>query len=217
MQSGKIGNSLDSGQYRAKCVSPLQFTSRSCQSSKQSLQCLVPSSVSVLRWVPSTSVKVVHTGPVLDRAILFDSEAGDQSRSSTARTDIGTGASESFYSSNVKSSQTKSQPTWDERRSQNAETARQWSLYLNRQQRGFGHHLSGLKLFSSVTPNPTLCTRCKYLVPVISASLIYSEDNVGLILPMLSFLKFHLTAFMLVWYYAIYSGGLTLIANYSWL
>lgn len=240
---GKLGNGLGSEQYRAKCSSSVQ-SSRSCHSSIQSFQCLVPSSVSVLRWLPSTSD---HTGPApdmkaprlkvrrnsslavvssfsdgedhrgnvegctsgnspwssVDRVFLFDSEEGEETRSSTAGMDIGTEASRSWESfnshtgSNLKLPQTKPQPNWNEPRSQNAETARRWSLYLNRPQRGFRPHLSGLKLFNSITPSPSLCTRCKSLVPGVSARVIYSErcmNNVALILRMLSYLKYNLTA-----------------------
>lgn len=189
---GKLGNGLGgSGQYRAKCSS----FSRSCH---------VPSSVSVLHWLPSTSGPAPDTRALLlnvrrnsglavvssfsdgddcregctsgksawtsvDRVVLLDSEEGEGTRSSTAGTDIEIEVSrsgESFYRSNVKLSHTKPQPNWNERSPQNAETARQWNrLYLNRQQRGFRPHLSGLKLFNSITPSTSLCNRCKSLVP----------------------------------------------------
>lgn len=207
---GKLGNVLGSGQYRAKWSSSVQF-STSCHSSIQSSQWLVPSSVSVLRCLPSANapapdmrdslLKVRRNSSLaevssfsdggdrgdwrdrnvdsstsgksprsfVERAILFDSEERDETRS-TAGKDIGNEASRSeerFSShagSNVKSSQTKPHPNWNERRPQNAEAVQQWTLYLNRQQRGFRPHLSGLKLLNSIVPSPSLSTRCKSLV-----------------------------------------------------
>lgn len=55
---GQLGNGLGSGQTRAKCGSVVEFsiaTSRSCGSPLQSLQCVLPASVSVLSLVPAAS------------------------------------------------------------------------------------------------------------------------------------------------------------------
>ncbi|KAG0555565.1 hypothetical protein KC19_12G178400 [Ceratodon purpureus] len=75
----------------------------------------------------------------------------------------GNGPRESFsghVGSNVDLSQTKLQRHWNEQSAQTTETARQWSLYLNGQQRRFmPHNSSGLKLFNTVMNSPSLYTR----------------------------------------------------------
>lgn len=95
---------------------------------------------------------------------------------SSLQNGIGIVSRESFYShigSNTISSQTKPQPNWNERRSQNTEAAQQWSLYLNKQ-RKFRSHSSGLKLFNNIMHSP-LYTRCKSLVPGLVPRLICSQ------------------------------------------
>ena len=203
--------------------------SRFYHSSIQSLQCLLPSSVSVLRWVPPTSVNVDHAGPAFDprasllkvsrnfnlaavssfseggdhrdrsdgtvegfasskspwfhedRTVVFEKDNGPEERAgSSLQNGIGTVSRESFYShigSNTISSQTKPQPNWNERISQNTEAAQQWSLYLNKQ-RKFRPHSSGLKLFNNIMHSP-LYTRCKSLVPGFVPRLICSQKCVN--------------------------------------
>jgi hypothetical protein len=226
---GKLGNGIGSEQSRAKCTSVVQFS----VATSRSLQSLLPSSVAVLRWVPSTPGTVEHTGPASDLRVSRNSslavisglsdgdEHGDRRDGHGDRRDGDVEGCTSVKPSwsygdravlfdsekdNVKFSQTKPR---NEGRAQNTETARQWSLYLNGQQRRFRPHSSGLKLFNSTVNSPSVFTRCKSPVPGVATKLIYSEQSMNDLT-----LKIRML-FVTVWTYDEVNVALTLCVSWS--